>query len=216
MKPINLILSKPLEKLALGASRFWGNPDLPKDVKYPMYIDSEGDEYPYFFVCQINLEDIAPYDTDNLLPHSGLLSFFAKIDYYMGYCGDFYVGVTEGVSDTDAVKVMYFPTCDDMEEVVLLDDNDEPSSPCELQIEFSHTREPLSEEHSLLALPTHRPWETWDSPYEDWQILLQVDSFSGDDFDLNFIDFGVLDILISPTDLKNRVYDRARAIVLST
>lgn len=59
MKPVHLTLHKPFEKLETGASRFWGNPDLPKDFDYPMYIDDEGDEYPYFFICQINLAELA-------------------------------------------------------------------------------------------------------------------------------------------------------------
>ena len=32
--PIYLILSRPFEELPAGASRFWGNPDLPEDVSY--------------------------------------------------------------------------------------------------------------------------------------------------------------------------------------
>ena len=215
MKPIHLSLSTPDERIPLGSSRFWGNPDLPKDFDYPMYIDSDGDNYPYFFICQINLADIAPFDTSNRLPHTGLLSFFAKIDYHMGYYAD-EPEISGYISDTDAVKVFYFPSADNMEEVILLDDNDEQSSPRELQIAFSASLPPLSEEHMLFALPTHREWETWDHPYEDWQILLQVDSFSGHDFNLNFIDFGVLDILISPDDLKAQRFDNARAIILST
>ena len=55
-----------------------------------------------------------------------------------------------------------------------------------------------------------------EPPFEDWQILLQVDSFSGMDFDLNFMDFGVLDFLISPEDLAKRDFSSVRAIVLST
>ena len=70
----------------------------------PMYVDEEGDEYPYFFVCQINLEEIASYDVENRLPHKGLLSFFAKIDYYMGY-SDVYGDICGGISDVDSVKV---------------------------------------------------------------------------------------------------------------
>lgn len=54
MKPIYLKLSVPTDKLATGSSRFWGNPDLPEDFDYPSYIDEDGEEYDYDFVCQIN------------------------------------------------------------------------------------------------------------------------------------------------------------------
>ena len=100
--------------------------------------------------------------------------------------------------------------------MVLVDDDDRPLAPDEMQISFSHSVEPLSDEHMLFAPPTHREWQTWDSPFEDWTILLQVDSFEGDDFSLNFMDIGVLDFLISPEDLKRQRFDNVRAIVLST
>lgn len=54
MKPIYLKLSVPTDKLAAGSSRFWGNPDLSEDFDYPSYIDEDGEEYDYDFVCQIN------------------------------------------------------------------------------------------------------------------------------------------------------------------
>lgn len=215
MKPVHLTLHKPFEKLETGASRFWGNPDLPKDFDYPMYIDDEGDEYPYFFICQINLAELARFDADNPLPKSGLLSFFGKIDRYLGlFAATDCIGGS--ISPTDAVKVLWFPSCDDMNEVVLLDDDDRQVAPEEMQIAFSHSVPELSDEHMLFAPPEHREWETWDEPYEAWEILLQIDSFAGMDFNLNFMDFGVLDLLIDPEDLKRRRFDNVRAIVLST
>lgn len=215
MKPVHLTLRKPFEKLETGASRFWGNPDLPKGFAYPMYIDDDGDEYPYFFICQINLAELARFDADTPLPKSGLLSFFGKIDHYMGlFAATDCIGGS--ISPTDAVKVLWFPSCDDMDEVVLLDDNDGQVAPEEMQITFSRSVPALSDEHMLFAPPTHREWETWDEPYEDWKILLQIDSFAGMDFNLNFMDFGVLDLLIDPDDLKNGRFDNVRGIVLST
>lgn len=215
MKPIYLTLSIPNGSITPGGSHFWGNPDLPKEVDYPTYTDNEGDEYPYFFVCQINMEDIAPYDVDNLLPKTGLLSFFAKIDHYLGI--DVPTDTIGGnISSQEAVKVMYFPTTADMREVVLIDDDGEPSSPEEMQIKFSLKETSLDDEHVMFAPPTHREWESWDHPYEEWEILLQVDSFSGEDFDLNFMDMGVLAFLISPEDLTHRNFDNVRGIVLSS
>lgn len=214
-KPIYLILSRPFEKLPAGASRFWGNPDLPEDVDYPMYIDDEGDEYPYFFVCQINLAQLAAFAPGNPLPKSGLVSFFAKIDHNLGI-----IAATDGIqshcSAPEDVKVLYFPATDNMREMVIVDDNDEPTAPEELAIGFADRIEPLADDHALFAHPTHREWEDWDTPCEGWQILLQVDSFDGMDFSLNFMDCGVLDFLISPEDLAAGRFDNVRAIILST
>ncbi len=214
MKPIHLTLSMPFAKTAPDASRFWGNPSLPAGSAYPSYVGEDGKEYNYRFICQINLSELRPYDTDKLLPSEGLLLFFAKIDRYMG-CFD--GGSVSGyISDAEDVKVIYLADCDGVEEYVLLDEDGMPVAPDEKEIRFSLEPTDFSNEHALFASPDHREWDNWDEPFEDWQILLQVDSFLGMDFYLNFMDCGVLDFLISPDDLKTRKFDNVRAIVLST
>ncbi len=213
MRPIHLVLHKPFEKLSSGASRFWGNPDLPDDTPYPMY-EEDGEDYPYVFICQINLEELNRFAPGNPLPANGLLSFFAKIDHYLGYMGD--SDLSGFISDPSEVKLLYFPTTDNLREVVLLDEDDKPMALEEMEIKFEWKAEPLSDDLALFAEPTHRPWETWEHPYEDWIILLQIDSFEGNDFVLNFMDFGVLDFLISPKALEKADFSDVRGIVLST
>ena len=215
MAPIHLKLSGFTGKFGKGASRFWGNPDLPQGCIWPGRTGEKGERYPYFFLCQINLEDIAPYDTGSLLPHKGLLSFFADIGDYLGYCsGNCCIGGT--VSGRDAVKTMYFPDCGVLEERTPDAMADMPAIPQPLKISFSTYHTGHENDHALFAVPEHRPWEAWDHPFEDWEILLQVDSFEGPDFNLLFMDMGVLDFLISPSDLKIRRFDNVRAIVLSS
>ena len=201
MKPIYLRLSKPYSSLDIASSRFWGNPALPAGIDYPQYIDDEGDEYPYVFICQINLKQLKEFDSGNPLPAEGLLLFFAKIDHYLGmFAATDCIGGS--VSDPEAVKVIYVKDLTDLREIVLTDDDDHPLSPDEMEISFTYEHDPINDEdHSLFARPDHREWETWEHPYEDFYILLQVDSFSGMDFNLNFMDFGV---------------SQVRAIVLST
>ena len=214
MTPVYIRLSVPPEKLSATSSRFWGNPALPQDMPFPVYGDVDG-ERPYVFLCQINLKEFAPYDADNRLPHTGLLSFFARIDPYLGYwTGTESIGGT--VSGKDAVKVMYFPSCDGLVEVQPADSPDIPSVPSGLCMEFSLTSSGLQDDHAVFASPVHRQWETWDPPFEDWVILLQADSFEGDDFSLDFMDVGVLDFLISPEDLEKCRFDDVRAIILSS
>ncbi len=218
MKPVYLKLSKPSGKLAADSSRFWGNPALPAGVKYPLYKDDDGEEYPYVFICQINLADLKHYcgDSTDLFPSYGLLLFFARIDYYLGdYDG--VPGVGGYISDPEAVKVLFIDDCTDLREVVLVDEDDSPLSPEELEISFSLCHDYIKDDdHCLIAPPDHREWATWDPPYEDWLILLQVDSFDGPDFNLNFMDCGVLDFLISPDALKRADFTDVRAILLST
>lgn len=218
MNPVYLKLSRATAALPVEASRFWGNPALPEGVEYPQYIDDDGCQYPYVFICQINLAELKAFcgEIANPLPSSGLLLFFAKIDHYLGMAAPT-GGIMGAISDTEAVKVIHVADLTDLREIVLVDEDDQPMSPHELEITFSHHHDPLNDEdHALFARPDHREWATWDPPYEDWQILLQVDSFSSPDFNLNFMDFGVLDILISPAALRAASFTNLRALVLST
>lgn len=221
MKPIHLLLSKSSEKIKTCGSRFWGNPDLPLGHEYPSYIDMDGNQIEYQFVCQINLAELSSFDMSGKLPRKGMLSFFAKIDHYLGVDNDNFI--SGYISDTDDVRVLFFPEVglpgenDNFEETVLVDDSNQPVNPTEYHIGFSLERpSDYCDEHAIMAEPTFREWENWDSPFEDWEILLQVDSFSGDDFNLNFMDFGVLDFLISPEDIADSRFDNVRAIVLSS
>ena len=71
-----------------GRSHWWGAPDMPEGMAYPCIDveDGDGGTYPepLTFVCQIRCKDIAGLDSGGLLPHSGMLYFFAPIDYFLG------------------------------------------------------------------------------------------------------------------------------------
>ncbi len=206
----------PFEPCTPGQSHLWGNPLLPVGYEYPTYTEEDGEEYHMLFICQINLADIAELDVDNLLPHKGMLLFFANIDHYIGRY-DVGEGISGYISSPKEVRVLYFPdlTEENGECQVLIDDDDKPTQPEELSMTFSLEPNDL-EDYALLAAPDHREWETWDPPYEDWQILLQIDSMMGPDVMLNFMDCGVLDLLISPEALAKRDFSDVRGIVLST
>ena len=56
-------------------SKWWGDPDLPADMEYPLAkAEEDGEEfdYPLTFVCQIDCADIAPFDPEGRLPHEGM------------------------------------------------------------------------------------------------------------------------------------------------
>lgn len=80
--------TKPSDKDLRGKSHWWGAPDLPEDMACPYVLINEGtdDEYaePLTFVCQIRCDEIAEYDKEGLLPHEGMLYFFAPLDYFLG------------------------------------------------------------------------------------------------------------------------------------
>lgn len=201
MKPVYLKISGAGSGLPVCSSRFWGSPDLPAGYKAPRGMR---------FVCQINLSEVAPYDPQGMLPHSGMLLFFAKIDHYLGDFDDM-DSIGGHISGRDDVRVMYFPDCEGFAPT-----EDDGESPAPLKVTFSDRTERYADEHMLLAPPDHREWETWDPPYEQWIILFQVDSFETEEFFLNFMDCGVLDFLIHPDALAARDFSNVRAIVLST
>ena len=84
---IKLTLRKT-ERILFCGSKWWGDPDMPANMEYPVVTASEDGEtfdYPLTFICQINCEDIAAYDPENRLPHEGMLYFFAAVDKWLGY-----------------------------------------------------------------------------------------------------------------------------------
>lgn len=80
------ICSKNKEKeIAIGSSKLGGYPDLPPEISYPImsgYSCKRGKQVERYeesamqLVAQINLADIADFDPDNKLPHTGILYFF--------------------------------------------------------------------------------------------------------------------------------------------
>lgn len=71
--------------LPLGASKFGGCPDLPKEFRW-YYFSGESPftkkikERPLSFLAQINCKEVKKYDTDNRLPSTGILYFFYELE----------------------------------------------------------------------------------------------------------------------------------------
>jgi hypothetical protein len=58
-----------------GATRLGGLPDLPAGATWPVR-----DGYEFDFIGQLGLDELAPFDVEDRLPHQGLLSIFAGHD----------------------------------------------------------------------------------------------------------------------------------------
>lgn len=76
---------KDEETYTKGGTRFGGIPDVPSDFEWPYFTSEEvsDDEIrprPLSFLAQFNLEQIAPLDTEHMLPEKGVLSFFYETD----------------------------------------------------------------------------------------------------------------------------------------
>lgn len=112
-----------------------------------MYTDDEGDDYPYCFVCQINLAELAEFAPENPLPQKGLLSFFAKIDRYLGY--EVTGGVAGHISQPSDVKVIFIPDIENLREVILVDDDGEQTSPQEMKVSFARRIRPTADDQLI-------------------------------------------------------------------
>jgi uncharacterized protein YwqG len=60
-----------------GATKFGGSPDFPMRFSWPEY-----NGLPIPFLAQINLHEVASYDTKHFLPSEGMLYFFFDIDAF--------------------------------------------------------------------------------------------------------------------------------------
>lgn len=200
MYSIRLLFSKTSEPLD-GCSKWWGAPDLPAGSPYPVaHCSDDGDEWdePLTFLCQIRCEDIAELDPDGLLPHQGMLYFFAAVDYFTGLNCPLYTPIGEWPSEN--VRVMYSPSCEGLEPYEMYWDEDGTSvfQPAE-RLRFE-TCGVCDDGFKLLGRPyISEINEEYD---EDFVSLLQIDE--NDDWSLRFYDCGMLFLLLRKSQLLER------------
>ncbi len=181
----------------LGQSKFFGNPDLPDEFDWP--VDSE--EYDMDFICQINCREASKYNS--LLPESGMLYFFGCIANPLGQ--DDAPPVNAGFQIMTDFAVIY----EDIEEKDLLsgeivDENGEEVGFGELLIDFSNDEWNSSEAfHKMLG-----DFPEKNNDISDYMLLFCLDSFSGDDFTLEFEQSGYLYFLIKKDDLLNKDFSK--------
>lgn len=188
-------------------SKWWGNPDLPPRMKYPMmdYIDEDGavDKYPLTFICQIDCSEIAPYDRNGLLPHEGMLYFFAAIDYFLGYdCPEsFPLGKwpKKGVAVRYArhIDMETFNTC------ILVDEDEKELAEPARAIEFSECEEE-DYGHKLLGVPF---FDDVRGQTESCINLLQIDE--DEELHITFYDCGTFNIMLDADAFRERNWKRA-------
>ena len=196
-------------------TKWLGNPDMPVQMAYPCFEDVDGGIYPYNFICQIRLEDIAGFESAALLPSRGLIYFFAKVDYFLGGNTSHFLG--QSLWNDNDVKVIYIEDIDiGAFEQKVIEADDDHVVPMARAVEFyrEEGNKALSG-HQLFGKPYCYPYETWDSPCSRWKLLLQVDSDEGSDYSMQFMDMGLLYFIISPNDLKKRDFTKVRATISS-
>ena len=201
---IKLTLEKT-ERILFCGSKWWGDPDMPENMQYPtMEVNDEGEtfDYPLTFVCQINCEDIAPFDKEGKLPHEGMLYFFAAIDDYIGYESPVQNPVGEWpkgrlvVKYAKAINFETFQTC------MLVGDEDEQLTEPELTITFSECED---SDNGIKMLA-----EVADEEYPDHVSLLQIASDAIGSIELKD---QTINVLMKDSDLKFGNWKRAKAVL---
>ena len=179
-----------------GKSHWWGFPDLPLGVEYPNRdgIDEDGTEDTLTFIGQINLEEIAPLDTQRLLPSKGMLYFFADLDYFLGDCEANCEGL--GFWPKDAFKVIYSPTTENLNTHKVLWSDGTPACKPAQAVTFHHVADNESG-HKLLGTPY---FDEIAQEAAGCISLLQLDD--DEDWGLELFDMGNINFLITRKALR--------------
>jgi uncharacterized protein YwqG len=200
------------DRVLFCASKWWGDPDMPENMEYPtIEVEEDGEkfDYPLTFVCQINCEDIAEYDKEGLLPHEGMLYFFAALDEWLGYESPTHNGIGEWSKGHFVVKYAKEINFETFRSCIMVDDEDQPLTEPELAISFYECNETAGG-LKLLGKPY---FEEVRNEYPDMLNLLQLDE--DDELDMHFYDCGNVNLMMKPSDLKFRNWKRVKAYLHS-
>ena len=179
------ILTHQCDEEARGKSHWWGFPDLPLGIEWPSRNDGEL----LTFICQIRLEDVAQLDTDNQLPHHGMLWFFADLEYFFGDVDAPCAGIGEWAEGT--FKVIYSKDCMELcTHEYYFENGDSAVLPSEM-MRFEST-EDSDYDHKLLGQPSMT--EGYENENEGLVSLLQLDE--EERWNLRFFDCGMINFMI--------------------
>lgn len=195
---------KETDRVLFCGSKWWGDPDMPEAMEYPMTED-----YPLTFVCQINCEDIAKFDPEGKLPHEGMLYFFAALDQWLGYESPLENGIGEWPKGHFVVKYAKEINFETFRSCIMVDEDDNPITESEREIEFSECADD-ADGIKLLGVPFYEEIRT---EYPDMTNLLQLDE--DDDLCMRFYDCGMVNLMMKESDLKFRNWKKTKAYLHS-
>lgn len=190
---------KETDKVLFCGSKWWGDPDMPEAMEYPMTED-----YPLTFVCQINCEDIAKFDPEGKLPHEGMLYFFAALDQWLGYESPLENGIGEWPKGHFVVKYAKEINFETFRSCIMVDEDDNPITEPEREIEFSECADD-ADGIKLLGVPFY---EEIRMEYPDMINLLQLDE--DDELCMRFYDCGMVNLLMKESDLKFKNWKKTK------
>ncbi len=151
------------EPLPVCKSKIGGKPAVPHDFVWPRYLGESYDnitkERPLSFMAQINLEDVKHYDTEKLLPKTGILSFFYEtVSMPWGFAPE----------DNGSAKVYYFPGTEGLVPMDIPDDMDEEAIVPELDVTFEkHISIPAVEDFPDGVTDMDFEWDDYEECREE-------------------------------------------------
>jgi len=197
---------QPTQDILVGQSHWWGFPDLPESVDWPA--NENGDLLT--FICQIRLEEIAHLDSEDLLPHEGMMWFFADMDYFLGDDEAQCHGIGEW--EPGAYKVIYAKGTDHLctqeyywenGEVAVLEAERMSFEPSEREEEFGF---------KFLGMPAMT--EGYENENEGLVSLLQLDE--EERWMMRFFDSGTINFMMPLEALLRRDFDECILVLHSS
>ena len=255
---IRVEIAKPNAPLPVCACRVGGKPAVPADFVWPeasykrvvssllgplsfLFREKSRHEVvttqPLAFLAQFNLKDVAPLDKENLLPQTGVLSFFydlQEVPEHEGSARVFYFpdeSILELADFPDELQEDYIvpeyainlkehvslPDWEDFKFDGQDDEDDDDGEDDDNYEVYEECRRELDNEEDdyitgellgkLLGYPDLVQGSMMD---EEWTLLFQLDSRldRDSDFELYFGDLGAIYYWIKKEDLKNCVFDK--------
>lgn len=194
MNGIKLKISKPNNKLAIGSSKLFGNPDVWAGFEWP-YVEENGEKYDLTFMSQINCIQAASFDKDGLLPKTGMLYFFYDLDT-----------MPEAPNSKSAQVLWYNGDISNLHEMVLTDEEGNSLAFSEQKIDFEAANADEKSSHLLLGDMT----QSCDF-IKDCLPLLQLASFETEDAEIRFKSGGILCFYIERNKLAAHDFSDVKA-----
>ncbi len=198
------------ERILFCGSKWWGDPDLPENMQYPTFTveeDGEKYEYPLTFICQINCEDIAPFDPEGKLPHEGMLYFFGAVDQLVGYDSPIPTPIGEWPKGYFAVKYAKSINFETFQSCMLVDDDGGALTDPELEICF----EECEDDAPGIKILGSAADEEVRSENKDLVNLLQIDEDDIAGFSCE--NWKRLNVLFRESDLKFGNWKKSRTVL---
>lgn len=193
-------------ELPIGASKMFGLPSVYDNEEFEVpTFDCRGMEHDMTFIAQIKCSDIASLDTENILPHTGMLYFFYNT-----------AEMPSTPDIEDAAAVIY----DEREAKEVLEQDEDENIIPEVKLSFHSPSESVSDDFVILPELYDELSEEDETEFEDEYesegediILLKLKLFGDDDTNSDICGESLC-FLIDKKCLQERDFSDIRVMVI--